>query len=154
MNKDYLSNLFKEYIGTISESIEGYKDRNYYYTDSTGYKVVKSISKFLDDYYEKDNLVSKFMFDTFKHFGPNLSLKFGHFDRRSSKKDGIYIYIEFPKKIKQTDYIVSLELGNDARYYNKKEIYNKNVLALQKLINIDLNNDKYSNYIDSKTIFL
>ncbi len=150
MNKDYLSNLFKEYIGTISESIEGYKDSNYYYTDSTGYKIGKSISKFLDDYYEKDNLVSRFKNDAFKHFGANLSLRFGHFDKRSSKRDGIYIYIEFPKKIKQTDYIVSLELGKDARYSNKNEIHNKNVLALQKLINMDLNNDKYSNYIDGR----
>ena len=46
MNKEYLANLFKEYIGTISESIEGYKDPNYYYAYSTGYKVGKSISPF------------------------------------------------------------------------------------------------------------
>lgn len=150
MNKEYLSNLFKEYIGTISESIEGYKDKHYFYTDSTSYKVIKSISELLDDYYEKDSLVSRFMLDAFGHFGPNLSLRFGHFDRRSSKKDGIYIYIEFPKEIKQTEYIVSLELGSDARYYNKKDKYTKNVLALQKLININPDNDKYSKYIGNR----
>lgn len=150
MDKEYLSNLFKEYIGTISESIEGYKDKHYYYTDATGYKVITSISEFLNDYYKKDSLVSGFKFDTFGHFGPNLSLRYGHFDGRSPKKDGIYIYIEFPKEIKQNDYIISLELGSDARYYNKKDKYVENVLALQKIINIDSNNDKYSNYIGSR----
>lgn len=150
MNKEFLSNLFKEYIGTISESIEGYKDKHYYYTDATGYKIGQSISDFLAEHYKKDSLVPRFMFDAFAHFGPNLSLRFGHFDRRSSKKDGIYIYIEFPKEIKQTDYTISLELGSDARYYNKKEKYNENVLALQKLINIDQDNDKYSNYIGNR----
>ena len=150
MNKEYLSNLFKEYIGTISESVEGYKNQNYYYTDSTGYKVVKSISKTLGDYYEKENLVSQFRFDTYGNFGPNLSLKFGHFDRRSSKKDGIYIYIEFPKEINKTDYIVSLELGNTARYPDKKGKYSNNVLALKKLINVDLENNKYSKYISNR----
>ena len=150
MDKEYFSNLFKEYIGTISESIEGYKDKHYYYTDATGYKVITNISTFLNDYYKKDNLTSNFKFDVYGHFGPNLSLKFGHFDGRKSKKDGIYIYIEFPKKIKQTEYIVSLELGSDERYSNNKDIYNENVLSLQKLMNLDSDNDKFSKYINNR----
>ncbi|MBR6133627.1 MAG: AAA family ATPase [Bacilli bacterium] len=145
MNKEDLVNLFEKYIGTISESVKCLKDPNYYYTDLTGYKVGKSISLFLDEYYKKDNLVSRFMFDVFKKYGPNVTLRFGHFDRRSPKKDGIYIYIEFPKEIKQTEYIITLELGNIARYSNYPDKYDKNIRELQKIINF--NDEKYSQYI-------
>ena len=150
MNKEDLGKLFDEYIGTISESIEGYKDPNYYYTEATGYKVVQSICDSLNEYYKKDFLISGFKFDVYKHFGPNIAMRYGHFDQRSRKSDGIYIYIEFPKELKQTEYIVSLELGANARYSDKSELYEKNVFELRKLI--DLKNDKYSGFYGKREV--
>ncbi len=144
MNKEDLGKLFEEYIGTISESIEGYKDPNYYYTDATGYKVIQSICDSLNNYYKKDFLISGFKFDVYKRFGPNMSIRYGNFDKRSSKSDGIYIYIEFPKELKQTEYTISLELGETARYNDNRDKYEMNVSALKKLIN--LYNDRYSKY--------
>ncbi len=145
MNKEDLGRLFEEFIGTISESVEGYsKNPNFYYTETMGYKVIKSICSFLNDYYKNDFLISGFKYDTWKNFGPNITMRFGYFDQRSRKSDGIYIYIEFPKKLKQTEYTISLELGASARYDNNFDKYQKNVLELRKLINLD--NDRYSNY--------